>query len=42
MFNGNLKAQPWPERNRAGNAIDFHVHVRSLSFHDIMRQITGS
>jgi hypothetical protein len=32
----------WPERNLAGNAIDFHVQVLDLSFHDAMRHITGS
>ena len=32
----------WPERNLAGNAIDFHVQVFGLSFHDAMRQITGT
>ena len=32
----------WPERNLAGNVIDFHVQVLGLSFHDTMRQITGS
>ena len=32
----------WPERNLAGNAIDFHVQVLGLSFHDAMRQITGA
>ena len=31
----------WPERNRAGNAIDFCVHVLGLSFHDAMRLITS-
>jgi hypothetical protein len=31
----------WPERNLASNAIDFHVQVLGLSFHDAMRQITG-
>ncbi len=31
----------WPERDLAGNTIDFHVHVLGLSFHDTMRQITG-
>ncbi|MEI8196007.1 MAG: hypothetical protein WCI73_08875 [Phycisphaerae bacterium] len=31
----------WPERNLAGNAIDFFVQVLGLSFHDAMRQITG-
>ena len=32
----------WPQRNLAGNAIDFHVQVLGLSFHDAMRQITGT
>ena len=32
----------WPERNLAGNAIDFHVQVLGLSFHDAMRHITGA
>jgi len=32
----------WPERNLAGNAIDFHVQVLGLSFHDAMRHIAGS
>lgn len=31
----------WPERNLAGNAIDFFMRVLGLSFHDAMRQITG-
>ena len=31
----------WPERNLAGNAIDFFMRVLSLSFHDAMRQITA-
>jgi len=31
----------WPERDLAGNAIDFFVRVLGLSFHDAMRQITG-
>ena len=31
----------WPERNLAGNAIDFFVQVLGLSFNDAMRQITG-
>jgi hypothetical protein len=31
----------WPERNLAGNAIDFCMRVLGLSFHDAMRQITG-
>lgn len=32
----------WPERNLAGNAIDFHVQVLGLSFHDAMRHIAGA
>ncbi len=32
----------WPERDRAGNAIDFFVQVLGTSFHDAMRQITGT
>jgi len=32
----------WPERSLAGNAIDFHLQVLGLSFHDAMRQITGT
>jgi len=32
----------WPERNLAGNAIDFHVQVLGMSFHDAMRHITGA
>jgi hypothetical protein len=32
----------WPERNLAGNAIDFHIQILGLSFHDAMRQITGT
>jgi hypothetical protein len=32
----------WPERNLAGNAIDFFVQVLGLSFHDAMRQITAT
>jgi hypothetical protein len=31
----------WPERNLAGNAIDFFVQILGLSFNDAMRQITG-
>ncbi len=31
----------WPERNLAGNAIDFFVQILGLSFSDAMRQITG-
>ncbi len=32
----------WPERNLAGNAIDFFVQVLGMSFHDAMRQITAA
>ena len=32
----------WPQRNLAGNAIDFFVQVLGLSFHDAMCQITRS
>jgi hypothetical protein len=32
----------WPQRERAGNAIDFFVEVLGLSFHDAMRAILGS
>jgi len=32
----------WPQRDLAGNAIDFHVQVLELSFHDAMRHITGT
>ncbi len=30
----------WPQRNLAGNTIDFFVQVLGLSFHDAMREIT--
>ena len=29
----------WPERNLAGNAIDFCVQVLGLSFHDALRAL---
>ena len=32
----------WPERNLAGNAIDFFMRVLGLSFHEAMRQITDA
>lgn len=32
----------WPERHLDGNAIDFHVQVLGMSFHDAMRNITQS
>lgn len=32
----------WPERDLAGNAIDIFMRVLGLSFHDAMRQITGT
>ena len=31
----------WPQRELAGNTIDFFVQVLGLSFHDAMREITG-
>ena len=31
----------WPQRNLAGNAIDFFVKLLGLSFNDAMRQILG-
>ena len=31
----------WPERNLAGNAIDFFMRVLGHSFHDAMHHITG-
>lgn len=31
----------WPERNLAGNAIDFFMRVLGLSFHQAMCQITS-
>jgi hypothetical protein len=30
----------WPDRDLAGNAIDFYVRVLGLSFHDAMKEIT--
>ena len=32
----------WPQRNLAGNTIDFFVQVLGMTFHNAMRQITGS
>ena len=32
----------WPERDLAGNAIDFCVKILGLSFHDAMQEITAS
>lgn len=32
----------WPERELAGNAIDFCTRILRLSFHDAMRELTGS
>ncbi len=32
----------WPQRDQAGNAIDFCVQVLRMSFHDAMRQITDT
>jgi hypothetical protein len=31
----------WPQRNLAGNTIDFFVQVLGMNFHNAMRQITG-
>lgn len=31
----------WPQRNIAGNTIDFFVQVLNMSFHNAMREITG-
>ncbi len=32
----------WPDREQAGNAIDFCTQVLRLSFHDAMRELLGS
>ena len=32
----------WPQRNLAGNTIDFFVQVLGLSFHHAMCEITGA
>ena len=32
----------WPQRELAGNTIDFFVQVLGLSFHQAMREITAS
>ena len=32
----------WPERGLGGNAIDLLVQVLGRSFHDAMRELTGS
>ena len=32
----------WPERELAGNAIDFCTQVLRLSFHEAMRELVGS
>ena len=31
----------WPDRNLAGNAIDFYTKVLGVSFHDAMKELTG-
>jgi hypothetical protein len=31
----------WPQRNLAGNTIDFFVQVLGLTFHNAMREITA-
>ena len=33
---------PWPQRNLAGNTIDFFVQVLGLTFHNAMREITAA
>ena len=30
----------WPDRDMAGNAIDFYVKVLGTSFHDAMKELT--
>ena len=30
----------WPERERAGNAIDFHTQILGVSFNEAMRSLT--
>lgn len=32
----------WPERNQAGNAIDFCTQILRLPFHDAMRELSAS
>ena len=32
----------WPERDLAGNAIDFYMKVLGLPFHEAMRELTAS
>jgi hypothetical protein len=32
----------WPDRNLAGNAIDFYVKVLGASFHDAMKELTAT
>jgi len=32
----------WPQKNMAGNTIDFFVQVLGLSFHHAMRHITAA
>jgi hypothetical protein len=31
----------WPDRDMAGNAIDFYVKVLGASFHDAMKELSG-
>jgi hypothetical protein len=31
----------WPDRDMAGNAIDFYVKVLGASFHDVMKELSG-
>ena len=32
----------WPERDMAGNAIDFYTKVLGLSFNQAMKELTGT
>jgi hypothetical protein len=32
----------WPQRNLAGNTIDFFVQILGMNFHDAMRYITAA
>jgi hypothetical protein len=41
LADGHDISRVWPQRNQAGNAIDFFMRVLDLSFHEAMRQITG-
>ena len=36
-----VDAGRWPQRDLAGNAIDFHTQILGLSFHQAMKEISG-